>query len=265
MDADRAPIRFSDEIRTDVAIGDTQVALGILEERLDQLHRLYERAARDELAAGKTLAAGGTKSTTTLVLHQATLISARMIGLAEALIELVNNHFVYAAAPVSRALHEQCCVPCYMADQIVPRLRKQRTNDVLRLLFRIGLGAGPDAGYGDIRPISVTALNVEGTNAQASGTTIKKQAYGPLSDLTHPNWRAMDPFPRRPGEPHILRPALNDELLGAIIGPPALLLIAAGSALTDTVVAAIDHPLEYVGHPDWQDGDLYTERPRQPH
>jgi len=260
-------IRFSDEIRTEIADDHTRIVLDIVESNLEHWYGLYDRAARDELSAGTALAQGGGRNSVVVVLHNATLIGARIIGLTETLIELVNSQSVYAAAPVCRALWEQCCVPCYMAEEIGPRLRKHRANDVVRLLMRVGLGTNIDAGYGHIRPIKVKSLNaatqrwvtrhlaVDGQPEEE--IQISRQGYGPLSDLTHPNWRALNPNPRQPGEPHVLRPTLDLEILSAIVGPCGVMLPASRMALSEVVLIAFDHAFEYSGEPVWHDGDLF--------
>jgi hypothetical protein len=263
-------IRFSEAVRA-IASHATGSVLDNVERNLDRWCSHYERAAEDELELSASAVEAGIQSTTVLVLHQATHIAARVIGLTEALIDLINSGHVYAAPPVCRALHEQCCIPPYMALELAPRLKKQRTNDALRILFRLGLGAGPDAGFGFIRPIQVRSLNKAAerwlTNllkrageADEFWATLTQDAYGPLSDLTHPNFRAMNPGFRVPGQPHVRNPPLTDDLLAPIVGPAGLMLQVGGEALTEVVLAAIDHPITYHGKPVWKEGDIYPGR-----
>ena len=236
----------------------------------EQRHaRFTERAER---AAAET-AAAGCQTARALITVQATNIAARLVGLTEGFITLANADNTYAAPAVVRALHEQACVPCYMAREVVPRLRKQRVNDVQRLLFRLGLGSGPAAGFGNIRPIAVPALNSAaehwidqyleraGSDGQ-SAKDITQMIYGPLSDQTHPNFSATG---GAGGGPVLaaLRPPFDEETIDNLLSATFFMLAVGGEAIDEVVAAAEATHMEFGSSgPQWRDGDLY--KPDEP-
>jgi hypothetical protein len=241
-------------------------SLGSWEHRHARFMERAERAAAESAAAGCQTARA-------LITVQSTNIAARLVGLADGFITLANSDKAYAAPAVVRALHEQACVPCYMAREVIPRLRKHRVNDVQRLLFRLGLGTGPAAGFGNIRPIAVPALNSAaeqwideylrraGSGSQ-SAKDITQMIYGPLSDQTHPNFGATG----RAGADQVvasLRPAFDEERIDNLLSATFFMLAVGGEAIDEVVATAEAAPMEFSSSgPQWKDGDLY--KPGEP-
>ena len=236
-------------------------SLGSWEERHA---RFIERAER----AGAETAAAGCQTARALITVQATNIAARLVGLADGFITLANADNTYAAPAVVRALHEQACVPCYMAREVIPRLRKQRVNDVQRLLFRLGLGTGPAAGFGNIRPIAVPALNSaaeqwvdeylerSGFGVQ-SAKGITQMIYGPLSDQTHPNFGATGQA-RGSSVVAALRPTVDEEMIDNLLSAAFFMLAVGGEAIDAVVAAAEAVRMEFGSSaPQWKEGELY--------
>jgi hypothetical protein len=265
-------LAFSSRLRTRLPQHHQQF-MDMIEGSLDSWEQRHARfMERAERAAAAT-AAAERQTARALITVQATNIAARMVGLADGFITLANADNTYAAPAVVRALHEQACVPCYMAREVIPRLRKQRVNDVQRLLFRLGLGTGPAAGFGNIRPIAVPALNSAaekwiddylaraGSGAQ-SAKDITQMIYGPLSDQTHPNFGATG---RAGGSPVVatLRPAFDEETIDNLLSATFFMLAVGGEAIDEVVAAAEGAPMEFGNsRPQWKDGDLY--KPGEP-
>lgn len=208
-----------------------------------------------------------------LIASQAAGLAGRIVGLTESFIGLVNDDQVYGAPPVVRSLYETCCVPCYVAREVAPRLRKGTgTNNVHRLLYRIGLGTGPSAGYGHIRPIGVPSLN-KAANAWINdylrshgeiGTTaegIAQMIYGPLSDRSHPNFGATSPGVNwgPSGPTYALRPQFDGGSIDELLSAAFFMLIVAGEALDQVVSTAEQHAMPFPpGEPKWDPADLMS-------
>lgn len=232
-------------------------------------HASCEQLAHD---AAEEISGAGHQSAAALIASQATNIAARIVGLTEGFIDLANLDNTYAAPPVVRALYETACVPCYMARNIIPRLRKGRTNDVRRLTFRLGLGTGPGAGYGHIRPIGIPQLNSatnqwvanylrESGGDAVSVEKIAQMIYGPLSDRSHPNFGATHGGSSlQPGgmPDYLLRPTFDEGNIDELLSATSFMLLVGGEAL-DSVVAAIKQytMLFPPGDPEWHDDDLF--------
>jgi hypothetical protein len=265
-------LAFSSRLRTRLPEHHQQF-MDMIEASLDSWEQRHagfmERAER---AAAET-ASTGSQTAQAVIMVQATNIAARLVGLAAGFITLANADNPYAAPAVVRALHEQACVPCYMAREVIPRLRKQRTNDVQRLLFRLGLGTGPAAGFGNIRPIGVPALNSAaeqwidkylaraGYGAQAA-KDITQMIYGPLGNQTHPNFGATG---RAGGSPVVaaLQPAFDEEAIDNLLSATFFMLAVGGEAIDEVVAAVEAAPMEFRhSGPQWKHGDLY--RPGEP-
>lgn len=221
--------------------------------------------------AAEEISGAGHQSATALIASQATNLAARMVGLTEGFIDLANLDNTYAAPPVVRALYETACVPCYMAHNIIPRIRKGRVNDVRRLTYRLGLGTGPGAGYGHIRPIGVPQLNsatnqwvanyLGGSGGDAVPVEkIAQMIYGPLSDRSHPNFGATHGGSSlQPGgmPDYLLRPTFDEGNIDELLSAASFMLLVGGETL-DSVVAAIKQcPMPFPpGEPQWHDDDL---------
>lgn len=229
--------RFSDETRA--RYGGTGVQMDLVEQDLaawEHRFHAYEAAAGD---AFEEHMRGGAVTARMLITSQATSIASRLVGLTEACVDEVNRGNVHAAPAIARALFETSCIPFYMRQRVLPRLRKQRVRDVKRLLWRLGLGTTPDAGVGHIRPIKVSSLvkagrewleeYLEGVPSEDPLGNVFQMIYGPLTDSTHPNWSATQPvqtIDRDSGTvTYFLRPEFEEEPLG-------LLLVQVGFSLT---------------------------------
>lgn len=155
-----------------------------------------------------------------------------------------------------------------MAEEIVPRLRKARVNDVHRLLWRLGLGTNRAEGYGTIRPIQPTSLNRAAERWMKANlpdaddpAAVIEMMYGPLSGGTHPSFSAFeagtdlghDGMPK-----HILRPPFDGDNIDKLLSATFMALLIAGEALDSVVEVATDVPMPLpAGQPQWQDGDLH--------
>lgn len=238
-------------------------------------HRQYEAAADH---AAREISGAGHQSATALITSQSTNLAARMVGLTEGFIDLANDDNTYAAPPVVRALHETCCVPCYMAENLLPRLRKGKVNDVHRLLYRLGLGTGPNAGFGHIRPVGVPALNKSAERwidtylgddgSGPTGAEITRMVYGPLSDRSHPNFGAVHHgSTNEPGftPTYTLRPRFTADLIDQLLSGGFVMLLVAGEALDAVVGEAAHFDMPFPpGEPTWHDGDLWPDAPTPP-
>lgn len=70
----------------------------------------------------------------------------RVRDLTVGTISMVNKGNAHAAPPIARALFETCCVPVYLRRELAPRVRKGRTNQVHKLVFKLSLGGIGDSG-----------------------------------------------------------------------------------------------------------------------
>ncbi len=241
-----------------------ETSLGRWIERHDRFEQLAHAAARE-------ISGTGNQSAAALLTSQATNLAARIVGLTEGFIDLANLDRTYAAPPVVRALYETACVPCYMARNIVPRLRKGRVNDVRRLLFRLGLGTGPGAGYGHIRPIGIPALNSaanqwidaylqEAGQGENRASMIAQMIYGPLSDRSHPNFGAINDGStlQADGMPaYTLRPIFGEGNIDELLSATFFMLLVGGEALDSVIDAVQRHPMSFpAGEPEWRADDL---------
>jgi hypothetical protein len=237
-------VSFRDELRARLA-DHHRFFLDQIETRIDEWitrHAEYADLARE---AAKKLVNTGHSSAEVLILSQAANLAASTLGLSEAFVDLANADRVHAGSPVVRGLHETCCVPCYMAREVIPRLRKGRVNDVRRMLYRLGLGTGPGAGYGRVRPIGVESLN-KSANAwikdylaahdrgEVAAQLIDKMVYGPLSDRTHPNFGATH-IAMTIGDDALpvftLRPLYDEGNIDELLSAMFLMLTVAAEAL----------------------------------
>lgn len=184
-------------------------------------------------------------------------IAIRVRELAEAAVTLVNKGNPHAAAPVARALFETCCVPIYLREQMVPRLRKGRVAQVHKLVFRIGLGTVGMFGAEHIRPIKVDSLlgssRAELTALTAGLPEEEKQDfaklidvyYGPLSELTHPNYGAVTLSVEVGLPPTFLHPTpFEDWTMHAVVSSAAYILGAGGRAFDAVLQEMSEYPMD---------------------
>lgn len=185
-------------------------------------------------------------------------IAIRVRELSAGVVSLVNKGNPHAAAPVARALFETCCVPIYLREQMLPRLRKGRVDQVHKLVFRFGLGS--TAGLVDgahIRPIKVESLlgssRFELAKLEAGLPEGERQDfaklidiyYGPLSDLTHPNYMAVTLSIEVGSPPVFLRPTPFDGgTMHAVVSSAAYILGAGGRAFDAVVAGLSEHPMD---------------------
>lgn len=166
------------------------------------------------------------------------------------------------------------CSVLHMARELLPRLRKgnpKSVNDLHRILYRLGLGTGPGAGFGTVRAIPIDALNKAASiwvteylrvsgQPPAEANDIVRMIYAPLSDRTHPNFGATAPGMKRTptGEPtYILRPEFDEDGIDQLLSGTFFMLIAAGEALDEVVAVATAHPTPFPpGEPSWDADDL---------
>jgi hypothetical protein len=177
---------------------------------------------------------------------------------ADGLVSLVNKGNPHAAAPVSRSLFETCCVPIYLREQMLPRLRKGKVDQVHKLVFRFGLGTTIgmiEAAH--IKPIKVGSLlgssRVELDALAASLPEGEKQNfaelidifYGPLSDLTHPNYSAVTLSVEVGFPPAFHHPTpFDDWSLPTVLSPAAYILGAGGRAFDEVISGLSEHPMD---------------------
>jgi hypothetical protein len=260
--------RFSPPLRAGLTSPEHPAMMNTIEENLAKwIERFNDYSEQNEQAVIEATEQGG-QTARVLITLKATQIARRLVRLTEGFITLANEDNVSAAPAVVRALHETSCVTCYMAEEIVPRLRKARINDVHRLLWRLGLGTNRAEGYGSIRPISTASLNraaerwMEANLPDADDpAAVIEMMYGPLSGGTHPSFSAFeagtdlgaDGMPQ-----HILRPPFDGDNIDKLLSAAFMALLIAGEALDAVVTIATEAPMPLPpGQPQWQDGDLH--------
>lgn len=260
--------RFSPPLRAVLTSPEHAAMMNTIEENLAKwIERFNYYSEQNEQAVIEATEQGG-QTARVLITLKATQIARRLVRLTEGFITLANEDNVSAAPAVVRALHETSCVTCYMAEEIVPRLRKARINDVHRLLWRLGLGTNRAEGYGSIRPIPTASLNraaerwMEANLPDADDpAAVIEMMYGPLSGGTHPSFSAFeagtdlgaDGMPQ-----HILRPPFDGDNIDKLLSAAFMALLIAGEALDAVVTIATEAPMPLPpGQPQWQDGDLH--------
>jgi hypothetical protein len=185
-------------------------------------------------------------------------VAVRVREQADGVVSLVNKGNPHAAAPVSRSLFETCCVPIYLGQQMLPRLRKGRVKQVHELVFRFGLGTSINTlEAAHIRPIKVGSLlgsSRAELTALASGLPEEEQKdfaalvdifYGPLSDLTHPNFSAVTLSVEVGLPPTFHHPTpFDDWSLHAVVSSAAYILGAGGRAFDQVINGVAEHPMD---------------------
>ncbi len=260
--------RFGPALRAVLTTPEHSAMMDTIEENLanwiERFNSYKERNQQDAIEATEQ----GGQTACVLITLNATQIARRIVRLTEGFITLAIEDNVSAAPAVVRALHETSCVTCYMAQEILPRLRKARVNDVHRLLWRLGLGTNRAEGYGSIRPIQPASLNRAAERWMAANfpdaddpAAVIEMMYGPLSGGTHPGFTAFeagtdlgpDGIPT-----HILRPPFDGESIDKLLSATFMALLIAGEALDGIVAVATEVPMLLPpGQPEWQDGDLH--------
>jgi hypothetical protein len=185
-------------------------------------------------------------------------LAVRVRQQADGLVSLVNKGNPHAAAPVSRSLFETCCVPIYLREQMLPRLRKGRVKQVHEVVFRFGLGSTVQMDDADhIKPIKVKSLlgssRAELTALAESLPEAEQENfaelidiyYGPLSDLTHPNYSAVT-LGIDIGHPPVFQnpTPFDDWSLHAVVGAAAYILGAGGRAFDEVINDLAEHPMD---------------------
>ena len=56
------------------------------------------------------------------------------------------------------AIFEVCCIPIYLQRQLVPRVRKGRTNAVHMVVVKLGVGGTGAIGDTHVKPLAVDSL-----------------------------------------------------------------------------------------------------------
>jgi hypothetical protein len=264
--------RFSPDLRALLTTREHSMMMDTIEANLARwVDRFTDYQGQNSGAVIEAMEQGG-QTARVLITLKATRIARRVVRLTEGFITLANEHNVSAAPAVVRALHETACVPCYMAEEVVPRLKKARINDVHRLLWRLGLGTNHAAGFGTVRPIQPGSLNRAAERWIAANlpdandpAAVIEMMYGPLSDGTHPSFSAFaagtDLSPDGLPE-HVLRPPFNSDNIDNLLSATFMALLIAGEALDRVVMVATDIPMALPpGQPQWQDGDLHAPEP----
>lgn len=196
-------------------------------------------------------------------------IATRLGGLIDGLTTLVNKRNAQAAPPVARALFETCCFPIYLDRELTPRIKKGRLNDVHRIVFRLGLGGTQSIGGGHIKPVPVDAL------LKSARTELKLLAdslpederfnaeelieilYGPLTELTHPNWGALSLGTKLAMPPSFTYPAPFDETIVHFVASAAAYGLEAGGRAFDRLIDDLHaHPMDLPNDsPEWRNGE----------
>lgn len=189
----------------------------------------------------------------------------RVRDLTSGVISLVNKDNAHAAPPVARALFETCCVPIYLQREMSPRLKKGKTNQVHKMVFRLTLG-GIEVGETDlIKPIRVDSLlssarielrameELVPDEEKIGAEQLVEMYYGPLSELTHPNWGALQLDTTLGFPPRIAQSATFDRFkLHAVVSSSAYILDAGGRALDGLLVSLEQTPMDLPnGGPNW--------------
>ncbi len=217
------------------------------------------QAARKSVKAGEKRASGKRQNNVEfLVGIYLGGIAVRIREQAEAVVTLVNKGNPHAAAPVARALFETCCVPIYLREQMLPRLRKGRVDQVHKIVYRLGLGSIQSPAE-HIKPIKVDSL-LGSSRAELDAMAAKLPAherkdfaelieifYGPLTELTHPNWGAVTLSVTLGLPPAFAHPTpFEDWTMHAVVSSAAYILSAGGRAfdavLLGTAEAQMDLP-----------------------
>lgn len=233
----------------------------------EQIHawELRFRQITGETFPAADAAAHARKSGTALALIaiQAGNISARCVNLGNGIIRLVNGRSAHAAPAVTRALVETCCIPLYMDEELVPRLKRNRVNDVHKLLFRLGLGTNPSSTL-YIKPIKVSSLIDAARRALVSATgdvgrELVDMYYDTLTEFTHPNFGAVTLSSQVTGGTMRwqLQPDFDEHWLWAAIDPAGFFMEVAGSALDEVLHVAKRFPMDLSGEPSWREEEIY--------
>jgi hypothetical protein len=261
--------RFGPDLRARLTTPEHVMMMDTIEANLvGWVGRFTDYEGQNSGAAIEAIEQGG-QTARVLITLKATQIARRVVGLTEGFITLANQDNVSAAPAVVRALHETACVSCYMAEEIVPRLKKGRITDVHRLLWRLGLGTNHAAGFGEIRPIQPGSLNRAAERWMTAHlpdaedpAAVIEMMYGPLSDQTHPSFGAFaagtdlgaDGVPE-----HVLRPPFDGDSIDKLLSSTFMALLIAGEALDGVIAVTNDIPMTFPpGAPQWQDGDLHA-------
>lgn len=191
-------------------------------------------------------------------------LAIRVKHLVDAVVSLINKNNAHSAPAVARALFESCCVPIYLQRELIPRLEKGRVEQVHKLVFRTGLGSSGVFGNDHIKPVKVDSL----IRSARSELTAMVEAlpdeekfdaaelidiyYGPLSELTHPNWGAVS-MGIRVGVPVRFSPKADFDapLMHAVASSSAYIVNAGGRALDGLLQKLSEFPMDLPNKDPW--------------
>jgi hypothetical protein len=191
-------------------------------------------------------------------------LAIRVKHLLDAVVSLINKNNAHSAPAVARALFESCCVPIYLRRELIPRLEKGRVEQVHKLVFRAGLGSMGVFGNDHIKPLKVDSL----IRSARSELTAMVEAlpeeekfnaaelidtyYGPLTELTHPNWGAIT-IGIRVGIPvrFSRKAGFDDPLMHAVVSSSAYIVNAGGRALDDLLPKLSEFPMDLPNEDPW--------------
>src|SRR5215207_2067275 len=188
-------------------------------------------------------------------------IASRVVNLSNGVVLLLNRRNVHSVPSVARAQFESCASAVYAERRLVPLLRKQRVEEVHRVLYRLGQGTHPASGVGRFRAIPVPSLISamkqeadeimaptvarEGLPPEAEGQPYSwaiAKVYGLLSEFTHPNQPALTLSVTDPD--WVLQPPVTDRVFGLSVRPLWIGLLVGGKALDRLLEAVEEHPME---------------------
>ena len=270
--------RFSEELRCSFP-----ERLSLFDEYQDLVEAWEERFRRFErVAQAEERAYARTQRATAehILALQATVLSARVVNLANGVVVLLNARNAHSVVPVARALFETCAVPLYMRRNLLPRLRKGKVRQVHALLYRLGLGTYLPSDIHTWKPIDVDQLiNAMAREIDAALAEIAAEderlleeldlgsygaairlTYSLLSEYTHPNQPAMTTSTAVDAEGFTtwtLQPAISQTTLSNTARPGWFAMLASGAALDEVMLAASEHEMVLPeGPPDFAEADL---------
>jgi hypothetical protein len=193
--------------------------------------------------------------------HGANLAS-RVVNLSNGVVLLLNRRNVHSVGAVARAQFESCAAAVYGERRLVPLLKKRRSDEVHRLLYRLGQGTHPASGVGHWRAIGVPSLikamkqeadelmaptvAKEGLPAEAEGEPYSAaiaNVYGWLSEFTHPNLPALS-LSMTEDDDWVLQPPVSAQTLGHAVRPVMIGLLVGGKALDRLMDTAKEYPMQ---------------------
>jgi hypothetical protein len=240
---------------------------------VDRWEERFRYAERAHQAEERRCAATRVGTAHRLITVQLTSTAARIVNLANGVVALLNAVNAHSAPAVGRALVESCGVPAYMHQQLVPLLKKAKTERTQVMVYRLGLGTDPGAGWGRLKPYRVSAF-VRALGKEARDLAVAEGEhetgarfqddmvglYSALTDMTHPNWAAMI-FSAEMSEEQsptwMLQPQITESHLNNIAIPCLLAMTFGGRAWDATLDASRAHRMEFVASPTFDEADVH--------